>query len=86
MQTLKVKKIWLAVFGVLVMSFSPRFAFSQPAGEVIRSGDFVAFGCFPGSGEMQYRCSNVGNRSVPQIVENHLSYIRSNHERTSRRS
>lgn len=62
---------------------------AQSSDEIIKGSYFVAFGRFPNSGEVNYWRSNLGGRSMQQMVGLHRDFIKSNQnerEQTVRRS
>jgi hypothetical protein len=76
----------LALFVLTLLSFS---ATAQSKEEVIQGSYIVAFGRTATSPELQYWRQNVGSKSIPQMVENHRAYMKTNQyerEQTVKRS
>ena len=69
-----------AIFAILTI-FSLSFSISgkaQSKDEIINASYFVAFGRYANSGEMNYWRQNLGGKTIPQMVENHRGYLKSN--------
>jgi hypothetical protein len=84
-----IRKQALCLIAILGLTFISSSVFSQSKDEIINSSYFVAFGRYANSGELNYWRQNVGSRSIPQMVNNHKDYIKSNQnerEQTVRRS
>ena len=71
------RNVIFAMLAMLTLSFSTSVN-AQSKDEIINASYFVAFGRYASSGELNYWRQNVGNRNIPQMVENHRNYLKSN--------
>lgn len=79
----------ISLASVLILTFFTMDSTAQTKDEVIKASYFVAFGRYPNSGELNYWRSNVGSRSIQEMVNLHKNFIKSNQyerEQTIKRS
>jgi hypothetical protein len=89
MKTWALKKMRFYFLALFSFTLLASVASAQTKDEVINSSYFVAFGRFATSAELSYWRQNVGNSTIPQMVNNHRNYIKSNQyerEQTVKRS
>ncbi len=83
------KKSTFILFALITFGCFSTVVHAQNKDEVINGSYFIAFGRYANSGEMSYWKQNVGSKTIPQMVDNHKNYLRSDkneREATIRRS
>lgn len=77
MKTTILRHMSFGLLAFVLTLFSSSLA-AQSKEEIIHGSYIVAFGRTATSSELQYWRQNVGSRSIPQMVENHRAYMKTN--------
>lgn len=72
------KRILFLLMVVGILTGFTDLSLAQSKDEIINGSYFVAFGRFANGAELNYWRSNVGNKTIPQMVANHKEYLKSN--------